>query len=170
MKRRHSILLALLLVVAGLLALYATWTWRIQQRFATTLAGCDRVIVESWGMNWNERKTFLDIHEINGADKIASFISSIRIFGKRAPCKCMGNPRLRFFQGETQVVMLGLDHGDSLKGLDGSAAGYTLTGTSRDAVVQWFRDQGYAAIDQAMRDGMVHIGEPPNVNTQTGGR
>lgn len=164
MKRRYSILLAVLLLVGVALAFYVSWTWKIQQRFANAIEGCDRVVVESWGWNWDTMKKLSDTHEIKGADKITSFVSSIRIFGKRAPCKCMGNPHLRFYQGETQVAMFGLDHGDSLKGLDGSAAGYTLTASSQNAVIQWLRDEGYSAIDTILRDGTLQIGNPPEIN------
>lgn len=164
MKSRHLILLAVILLVGVTLAFYVRWTWKVQQRFAMAIAGCDRVVVESWGQNGDTMKKFSDTHEIKGADKVASFASKIRIFGKRAPCKCMGNPLLRFFQGETQVAMFGLDHGDSLKGLDGSAAGYILTASSRDAIIQWLRDQGYSAIDTILRDGTIQVGNPPANN------
>ncbi len=164
MKRRHLIFLAVLLLVGVPLACYVRWSWKIQQRFANAIEGCDRVIVESWGENWDTMKKFSDTHEIKGADKIDSFASKIRIFGKRAPCKCMGNPRHRFYQGETQIAMFGLDHGDSLKGLDGSAAGYTLTASSRSAVIQGLRDEGYTAIDSILRDGTLQIGNPPEIN------
>jgi len=164
MKRRHLILLGVILLIGVTLAFYVRWTWDIQQRFARAIEGCDRVVVESWGQNWDTMKKFTDTHQIKGAEKVASFASRIKVFRKRAPCKCMGNPRLRFFQGETQIAMFGLDHGDSLKGLDGSAAGYTLTASSRSAVIQWLRDEGYAAIDAILRDGIIQVGSPPEIN------
>lgn len=161
MKLRYRIYLITLCAIAGFALLHLGWAWQLKRRLVNLTAGCDRLVIETRVVDYLTRKPSNQILEIKGQEKIGSLAAAIDMWPQPlVQCKCPGNPRLKFFQGLTEVTSLALAHETRLKWPGVFGGEYQLTSGSQEAIKQWFTDQGYDSMESESWGGALIINVP----------
>ena len=118
--------------------------WVYSGQFHAVIKDADRIVVRDGGYDWPDAVAALPVlFEINDSKQVNEVRQRI-VFERNQyadVCGCHGYPVIEWYQGETRIVLVSLQHGEAIRwgGFSGDAY---LTRKSGQWIVQWLIGHG----------------------------